>query len=318
LVAKVNIPKGTRIIAEKPLIMALSLPAMESVFIAKTRALSSDEKRFYLSLRNNFPARGQMGGIWKSNVFPCEPQPQFDLTTEAIFSTICLINHDCMPNSFYAWDKFTNTATVHANHDIKAGHEITVSYCSYTSEMSAYQRRNWLMDEFGFYCMCKLCSSPIEQQIISDIRRSQLGRLHKSFSATTLSLNEPRSAMAECQERKQLIEAEYGSHPAQEAHLYSDAFKISIMNGDQARASVFAERAYKAGLLAQGDNHPEGAKMKDCMKRPAVYVTYGTSMNWKTSVSEVPEGLTETKFEEWLWRRSKKRAEPAEPPEPFE
>jgi hypothetical protein len=268
---------------------------MESALAAKVRTLSSDQKRFYLSLRNNFPERGQLKGIWTGNVFPCAYDPQFDLSIEAIYLTICLINHDCVPNSFYAWNTSTNTATVHANRDIEAGQELTVSY---TAEPIAYKRRAKLKNEFGFDCMCELCSLPIRQKIMSDVRRRELDRLHQSFQTTALSLNHPGSAIAECKERVQLIKDEYGSLPSQEADLCSDIFKISIMHGDQARASVFAERSYKAGFLAQGEDHLEGAKMKDRMERPAVYLTYGTSMIWKTSVSEVPQGLKETKFEE--------------------
>ena len=64
-----------------------------------------------------------------------------------------------------------------------------------------------------------------------------------------------------CRSLLQVLEEEYkGGAGALIARLYYDAFQISIAHGDQARASVFAERGYRL------------------IENPSVHVNFGASV----------------------------------------
>jgi hypothetical protein len=46
------------------------------------------------------------------------------------------------------------------------------------------------------------------------------------------------------------------------ATAYYDAFQVSITHGDQARASVFADRAYKVHAIYEGEDSLGMQRMK--------------------------------------------------------
>ena len=89
------------------------------------------------------------------------------------------------------------------------------------------------------------------------------------------------------------------------ARLYYDAFQISITHSDQARASVFAQRAYESRVICEGQDNPETQKMKKFMKNPAEHLNFGASTRWKTVKGLVPKGLDPEGSEKWLWRQGR-------------
>jgi hypothetical protein len=95
----------------------------------------------------------------------------------------------------------------------------------------------------------------------------------------------------------------YDQEYAFEAPLYYDAFQISIAHAGQARASVFAERAYQARLICEGEDSPGTARMKVFMQDPEQHPSFGESERWRMAKSALPHGIHEVLFEEWLWRR---------------
>lgn len=117
-------------------------------------------------------------------------------------------------------------------------------------------------------------------------------------------MNVPDDCLADCHSLLQVLEEEYhGGAGAAIARLYYDAFQISIAHGDQARASVFAERGYKSRVICEGEDSPETRTLKDLMENPADHRNFGASTRWKTAKGLVPKGLDVGGFEKWLWRQ---------------
>ncbi|KAI9788033.1 MAG: hypothetical protein M1835_002523, partial [Candelina submexicana] len=56
-----------------------------------------------------------------------------------------------------------------------------------------------------------------------------------------------------------------------------DAFQISITHSDQARASVFAQRAYESRVICEGQDNPETRKIKRCIENPGEHLNFGAS-----------------------------------------
>ncbi|TGO48686.1 hypothetical protein BELL_1964g00010 [Botrytis elliptica] len=85
---------------------------------------------------------------------------------------------------------------------------------------------------------------------------------------------------------------------------YYDAFQISIAHGDQARASILAERAYKARVICEGEDSPETLRAKSLALKPAVHNSFGVySRKWKSARDSVPKGLDTIQFDRWLFRQ---------------
>lgn len=240
-------------------------------------------------------------GIFKTNALPCCS----DSPVGAIYLTICLINHSCVPNAHNNWNYEAHHETIHAICDIKAGEEICISY---TAGEDSKQRRAKLKASFGFDCTCALCSSPAHEIQESDTRLLEIERLDEAIGDPGRTMNAPDRAIADCQKMLDLLKEEYGTEASAplQARLYYDAFQINITHSDQARASVCAERACRARVTCEGGDGPETIRMERLMKNPTQHRNYGASKRWRTTKGVVPRGLSDAEFEGWLWRRGKK------------
>lgn len=85
--------------------------------------------------------------------------------------------------------------------------------------------------------------------------------------------------------------------------LYYDALQIVIGNGDQVRATIFAERACSARAVLEGEDSPEMVRLTGLAERPTAHRIYGTSMRWKQALKEFPQGSSEQEFDDWLWMK---------------
>lgn len=272
---------------------------MEGNIATKIKALSKIEQRQFLSLHNNFPGKYPFSGIVKTNALPCGPQSPIG----GVYPTICLINHSCLPNAHNCWNSEINCETIHAIRDIKSGEEITISYDK--GDPSEPRRAN-LKQAFGFDCNCALCSLPPPDLQISDARRLQIQNLDSAIGDPERVMNKPHDCLADCYLLLQVLNEEYqGGAGVLVARLYYDAFQISITHGDQARASVFAERGYRSRVMSEGEDCPDTRRSKNLMENPSGHRNFGASKRWKTAKGLVPKGLDTDEFEKWLWRRGR-------------
>ena len=185
IVACSNIPKGTRILCEKPLLtLASKIDSLDDNIMRKVQALSKDQQRQYLSLYNTHTNGNKFTGIFQTNALPCESTP----STVGIFPTICLINHSCVPNSQHSWNSMKNSQMIHAVSDIEQGEEVTICY----GEQGAFDaRRDYLTKSFGFECDCSVCSLPIPERQESDARRIRIEQLDKVMGNMERAVSKP-------------------------------------------------------------------------------------------------------------------------------
>ena len=302
LVARCNIARGTRILYESPLFTTHNLSPislMESTIATKLKSLSKTQQRQFLMLHNNFPGKHPFSGVVKTNALPCGS----DSLIGGIYPSICLINHSCLPNAHNNWNSDTKCETIHAIRDINAGEEITITYDKGGSSDS---RHTHLKDGFGFDCSCELCSLSLPELQISDARRLQIQHLDDAIGDPIRVMTRPDDCLADCHSLLQVLDEEHHRDVgAWIPRLYYDTFQISITHGDQARASVFAERAYKSRVICEGEDSPATQKVKELMKNPAGHRNFGASTKWKTAKGLVPKGLDAGGFERWLWRQGR-------------
>lgn len=271
--------------------------ALQSDIAAKLRVLSRDEQRQFLSLHNNFPGKHSFNGIVKTNALPCGSGS----AVGGIYPTICLINHSCFPNSHNNWNSSAEHETIHAVQSIKAGEEITISY-DHGGPLRVRQAH--LKESFGFQCQCKVCLLTSSELQASNARRLQIVRLDKTIGNPSQTSNDPKRTLAACHSLLHVLREEFeGCAEPLQARLFYDAFQISIAHGDQARASVFAKRAYMARAICEGEDSPETQRMESLSVRPSGHMSYGIySMKWKTEIENMPKSLNAQQYEKWLFR----------------
>lgn len=73
----------------------------------------------------------------------------------AVFPHAARFNHSCNPNANFTWNATIQKETVHTIHDVKAGDELTFSYCDMTKEKTL---RAWELKHYGFVCDCRACT----------------------------------------------------------------------------------------------------------------------------------------------------------------
>jgi hypothetical protein len=274
LIAVQDISKGTRILFEKPLFriprFGLEQPAIEKVIISKLNLLSQDDQRTFLSLYNNTPgASYPLAGIAKTNALPLGT----DASEGGLFPEASRINHACLPNCQHTWNDNIGEETIHAVRRISKGKEITIS----CSDIGTFEsRRCSLKKSFSFDCTCELCSLLEITRADSDNRQREIKQLDDLLGNRSCLF----SYLDRC--------------------LEDDAFQIAIAHGDQARARVFAQRAYEGRLCCEGDDSSLTARMKSLVARPAEHRLFGTSSRWRLSEKTIPKTLEGEKFEAWL------------------
>ncbi|KAF2870234.1 hypothetical protein BDV95DRAFT_496735 [Massariosphaeria phaeospora] len=304
LIVCTPIPLGTRILCEKPLFTttSTSYKVMNADITKKLRALPVESQRQFLSLHNNFTGTlYPFTGTFITNALPCGP----DSDTAGVYATICLINHSCSPNAHTNWNNALQKETLHATRPIVPGEQITICY---TQTWPSYDRRAYLKHQFGFDCACTLCQLPAVLLKRSDARRSEIVSLDKLIGDANLLMSNPQEALAACHKLLIVVNEELwdgGSTPLL-ARLYYDAVQITITHGDQARASVFAQRAYEARVVCDGEDSPETERMKGFARDPSSHKNFGSSKKWKSKKAQVPKDLGDEEFEAWLWRVEKR------------
>lgn len=114
----------------------------------------------------------------------------------------------------------------------------------------------------------------------------------------------PAESLRDCHSLLEILKKEFEDDPGVHGcRLYYDALQICISHGDQARASAFADKAYKARVCCEGEDSPETKRMRSLSAKPAGHMGYGLlSKEWNTTRKMVPKGLDEAQFEGWLFR----------------
>ena len=308
LVAIEKISKGTRILSEEPVVtVPCNEQASEQLQISicqQVDALSKHQRRAFLSMHNIHAygnAAEQYLGIVRTNALPIETN---ESEGGGIFFEACRINHACDNNAQKNWNTKIKRHTVQALKDIYKGEEITIYYLGVHKNREA--RNKALQAKFGFICLCRLCSLPLEQSQESDRRLDEIYRLDGLIGRGGVEgiVSSPLRSLGYVNQQVRL----YNKQAPDDAGLpraFLDAAQIAIANGDLARGRIFAERAVSGWSTALGGDSIEVIEHGTLARDPSKHMLYGISMKWRTTVDEAPRGLEPSDFEDWLWKREK-------------
>jgi hypothetical protein len=173
------IKRGTRILADDPLLIVPVADYLQRDIQAAFENLSPGKKELYFTLHSG---HGQTPKLWPSRIHDSVQgrerqriQEQHAARTGkepsliSIFQTNCMemdngaaifphasrFNHDCNPNACFTWNSAIRKETIHAMNDIHPGEEITLSYCDMIHDKTL---RSWELKHYGFVCDCRACA----------------------------------------------------------------------------------------------------------------------------------------------------------------
>ncbi|KAI9809216.1 MAG: hypothetical protein M1825_002507 [Sarcosagium campestre] len=301
LIARIDIARGARILCEAPIIKMSHHPhnwhIWEKDCLSAWERLSTEQRAVFLSFRNSHVGHGPMIGTALTARIPIWGEVE----ESGVFLEASLINHSCSPNSLTTWNTNLQKMTLHAIRDISKGDEITISYLNHYAERAARQCRLWIW--FHFECHCELCSLPEDQSQASDVRRAIIAgftNMHDEGCGKMMlvdplgSLRILHTLHLKLKEDRQV--------DASIARVYEAAFEVTVANGDQARAKVFAERAHAHRAIIEGSDSPQVINLAEFAQNPANHSLFGISTKWFQDVTDIPRVLPDKAFDCWLWK----------------
>jgi hypothetical protein len=297
LIASKDIVPGTLILSDAPLLKTDVITSMETVerdLARALKALPKGHQRAFLSLHNNYPGKNPLSNIIRSNGYPLGPGSDVG----GVFPNLSRVNHSCKPNAKHSWNPTLGMYVVYTIRPVSRDQEITVSYLS---GGDSKQRQAELKDNFGFTCTCELCSLPAAELRASDNRLIRAESLNQTIGNAESVRYFPAKALRNCVNLRDIYATE-GVVDDRLPNLYYDCFQINNMHGDQARASAFARKYCEEKRVAEGPDSVNVLEMMPFVEDPSKDGSFGSTNDWKSSVSDIPKDLDAASFERWLWR----------------
>ncbi|RSM18262.1 hypothetical protein CDV31_002988 [Fusarium ambrosium] len=206
IVAASKIPKGTRILAEAPLIrlpreVGSKYHARVSI-AAKLSKFPPEYGKGYRELCNAYPDDDKEVAIALTNALPLGPKS----SDSGVFLQASRFNHSCLPNAQETWNENLDKLTVHACVDIEEGQEITINYLKKLA--CRKDRQQALEDNCRFRCVCSLCSASVAERRSSDKRQEEIQKLYNEVTSTMARHLDPLGNLHKIQRMRELMSNE--------------------------------------------------------------------------------------------------------------
>lgn len=274
------IKRGTRILAESPLLTVPEADYMHADVEASFSKLSAKNQLLYFTLHS---AHSQDPASWPTKIHPSVTGKERERIREqhearmgksaslvSIFQTNCMemnggaavyvhtsrFNHSCNPNAYFSWNAAIGKETIHVIREIRKGEQITVSYIDLAVDKEV---RLWQLKHYGFVCDCEACTGdehdPTTFAGKSAVRRDRLRELEEK----TDFMRGPYLADAAQSQTfvKQMLEyakllREEGSYSPLLAAVYLDLAVVAEGSNDLTTARLCADAAVKVKVDVQG------------------------------------------------------------------
>lgn len=297
------IAKGDLVLSEKALFKFINNATTEEqatnglkkLVVALNRA---DQRRFF-ELSNTHKTKNPIFGVFRTNAIPLGAESPHG----AIFPMCSRFNSSCVANACYSWNSARDEERVFALRDIQIGEEITVSYLKeLVSYLPKEERRSKILEDFGFLCLCDLCTSSPSDCMESDQRRLELGGLKRKIGDGMLIMQSPKRALGYCRRMLELLSAE-GEFDMKTLGVYYDAFQISVAHSDYAHAATFAALAVDVKRICHGEDADGLYDMEKLARLPETHRLGGTTKRWRSLAQDRRERGSDD-FEVWLWSKA--------------
>ncbi|KAK5118168.1 hypothetical protein LTR85_008148 [Meristemomyces frigidus] len=258
LYALQDIPRGTLIFEEVPLVTFPPNTPDTSYLFEGLKKLTAEESTTYYSLHFDHQQAGASENEKAISIFRlnCVRLGKAKRGS-GVFAQYSRINHSCTPNVANGHHLNNHRLTVHAMRDIKSGEELTSSYIdiSQPAEQRAKDLRPWTLE-----CKCTVCD--VEDVAESDGRRQRMRSILKAFEIMVEYDEEPVGPGCEPitpTERlswaEELVELCKGEELVGKElwNAYSECARWAIVLGRRQEAAAFAEKATDVEQVLSGE-----------------------------------------------------------------
>ncbi|KAF9013373.1 hypothetical protein BDQ17DRAFT_1488421 [Cyathus striatus] len=291
LVATRNIEQGELLIQEKPLfVVPRQITTSPTTLIAQlVSSLNiTEQESFYGLSYVNFPEHLDPKKhpaevalvIFQTNAVSAGPEGV------GIFPRMARLNHGCSSsfNAVYSWRKKEQELFVYALKSIPKGEELLTSYLD--TKKPRHERRAYLLEHYGFKCMCRTCSLPEKASRASDARLSAISEAYRRFSEWGNHKIGGRDAVDLVRKIWQLEDEE--GYWSERGRLAADAAWVAASHGDESATMKWAQLAVKWYTYEIGGDTEEVAEMQRVLSHPEVHPTWGTRERTVVGAAEEP------------------------------
>ncbi|KAK3705107.1 hypothetical protein LTR37_013474 [Vermiconidia calcicola] len=282
------IPRGTRILAERPLFTVKSdrdlYPALRSLAQndrdhLKQLSISGNRKpsvldwaestwHFVRGALSRSPAQtSDSSNITPAGRISLDDYKTFLATfrnnnfnigngTRATFRDISRVNHSCVPNTQGNFNSAIGCFTVHAVRPIDQEQEITISYLDEHGAVRGV-RQGQLFESYGFECNCPVCEPKTSRGRESERRRTAVRERLMQYAETASQRRETDLKM-ELELLLMLIRMleEEGIVGRELATMYLSAAEGSLKVGDRKAAQRYSELGLEMDGVCLGTDSP--------------------------------------------------------------
>ncbi|TLD21896.1 hypothetical protein PspLS_08060 [Pyricularia sp. CBS 133598] len=341
-----GVRQGDRIIVETPILTVdlarFRLPSaeLELHLEEKLQTLEADQRADFMSLSTNGANENHpLSSRFLTNALGTDEDdddnrqgqqqqehrqiPQSN-AIPAVFRNASRLNHSCVPNCHYSWNRAARTCLVHAITDVPPGDELTVAYDSRGTVQTMADMETTL----GFRCACPRCSLTPDEVASSDERRRELNAIlaevdlayraadprdqsieeyevqeegyEKRYGRQQWDVQPPPSSFAParilplCRRIVSLQQLEFGSAPTTMTYELGLAMHYasssSFLHDDYVRASAFASRALAAFTVCEGADGQNARVYRELTRDLA-----------STIRSKKPLAGNQQAYDRWLW-----------------
>lgn len=240
--AIIDIPRGTRILTEEPY-FSIQKPANGLELLAALSSPNSDQ----LTLTTSSEILPPLCAIW-ANAFDTD-------SSISIFLQANHINHSCIPNCQFSWNKLLQRLTVQAVRNIPRGQEITISYGPQL--LPRVERQKAIFLNWDFTCACPACqpdtafgqASELRRQLMFEIDQ-QIDRYNTLPQIGQMTSGAPDALPGVLRLIDLLLEE--GIVNGELWRAYDDAIRIYEVRGRRGRALVYAGKKIEVLLDCVG------------------------------------------------------------------
>lgn len=190
--ATTDIPRGTRLTLEEPLLMAkrgqvgrsltqTTWEAYAAMSLSKGEAY--DQLYYAPRLYDIYVAEVQKSVRGASDdIMECMARVAATRASnsygDGVYELGSRFNHSCTPNCNQS-DTGDGKMAIYSVRDVKAGEELTASYTDIDQPQEARQKH---LDHYGFVCDCSACDLATEEGRRSEERRTEIWRLRQDLT----------------------------------------------------------------------------------------------------------------------------------------
>jgi len=189
-----------------------------------------------------------------------------------LFLMVSRFNHSCRPNLGWVWVE--PYVRVYVNRDVSKGEELCIRYGDIY--MGQNKRMKLLRDTFGFTCICDVCQSIKDDELIeSNKTRDRIGELVKLISQVG-GLN-PIEGLRLVDEIMQHLNKEKLDTPLALGRYSYDAYRFACAVGDIKLAKKCIKNARDNYLIVEGSKSKRSQSLEKYFNDPKSHFSWGAS-----------------------------------------